>query len=515
MNQSQSDFVLLFGHSHPLLVHLPIGFLVLLVVMELLAKRPRFEKLSHASGLVLVLALVSSAFSAACGWALASKGEYDLSLINIHRWTGVGVAAACFVTAIFYWRRWIVLYNIGLFTTFALVIVAGHFGGSLTHGSDFLTKHLPASIRQLLGEPAPRPPIADPEQAIAWADLVQPILQSKCVACHGPSKQQGKLRLDIAANAAKSKMLTAITLPLDHKEHMPPVGKPQLTDDEITLLRWWVNAGVSADKKVADLKPTARVYAVFDKMFGQPAAVAPPKSLDELKPVIAGFSGVLIQPLAAGQPWLDVNASLVGKKFTDADLAKLVPLAGNIRRLDLGGTGVTDASLAAIAGMPHVERLDLHQTTVTDAGMEKLKSLRKLEYLNLYGTGITDAALPHLKRLVNLRRLYLWQTKVTPAAGQALANELEDKERIARLERDIQALKTEISREQVEVNLGNESPAAAVAKPINTVCPILGKPVDPTKTFVYQGKLIGFCCDKCCAEFAKNPKKYVATLGLK
>src|SRR5689334_5017399 len=124
------DFFMFIGHSHPLLVHLPIGFLVLLVVIEVLAKRPRFKNLSHASGLILVLALLSSSFSALCGWMLARSGEYDPSLITIHRWSGVGVAVASLVTLVFYWRKWTWLYNIGLFVTFALVVVAGHFGGS-------------------------------------------------------------------------------------------------------------------------------------------------------------------------------------------------------------------------------------------------------------------------------------------------------------------------------------------------------------------------------------------------
>ena len=43
--------------------------------------------------LLLVLAFLSAAFSVACGLALASKGDYDPSLINIHKYSGIGVAA--------------------------------------------------------------------------------------------------------------------------------------------------------------------------------------------------------------------------------------------------------------------------------------------------------------------------------------------------------------------------------------------------------------------------------------
>ena len=37
--------------------------------------------------------------------------------------------------------------------------------------------------------------------------------------------------------------------------------------------------------------------------------------------------------------------------------------------------------------------------------------------------------------------------------------------------------------------------------------------VDPkTKTYVYNGKTIGFCCDDCIDEFKKNPEKFMATI---
>jgi YHS domain-containing protein len=37
--------------------------------------------------------------------------------------------------------------------------------------------------------------------------------------------------------------------------------------------------------------------------------------------------------------------------------------------------------------------------------------------------------------------------------------------------------------------------------------------VDPKgKTYTYNGKVIGFCCDDCIDEFKKNPEKYMAKI---
>ena len=62
---------------------------------------------------------------------------------------------------------------------------------------------------------------------------------------------------------------------------------------------------------------------------------------------------------------------------------------------------------------------------------------------------------------------------------------------------------------------GTESTAAtqASAKPINTHCAVdKDDEVDPKVTYLYQGKAIGFCCDKCIAEFKKDPEKYMKDL---
>ena len=52
----------------------------------------------------------------------------------------------------------------------------------------------------------------------------------------------------------------------------------------------------------------------------------------------------------------------------------------------------------------------------------------------------------------------------------------------------------------------------ADAKPVNTKCPVSGEDIDPTKTIIYKGKTIAFCCPDCEKAFNKDPEKYVAKL---
>jgi YHS domain-containing protein len=55
--------------------------------------------------------------------------------------------------------------------------------------------------------------------------------------------------------------------------------------------------------------------------------------------------------------------------------------------------------------------------------------------------------------------------------------------------------------------------ASATQKPINKYCAVdRDNEVDPTVTYLYQGRLIGFCCDDCIPKFKKDPEKYMKDL---
>lgn len=199
--------------------------------------------------------------------------------------------------------------------------------------------------------------------------------------------------------------------------------------------------------------------------------------------------GVSVLQLAADSDALAVNASLAGKQAGDAEL-ELVRQLPKVTQLNLGSTGVTDAGLAHIAGLATLTHLHLDRTGITDAGLAQLKGLTNLTYLNLYSTSIGDAGLAHLAGLKNLRRVYLWQTKVTDVGANSLKQAIPE----------------------LYLNRGEElaKPAPPAApQPVNTVCPVLGKPADAKITFTYEGKVIAFCCTKCCAAFAKEPKKFI------
>ncbi len=546
---SPSEMSLFLGRLHPLLVHLPIGLILLLGLFELLALIPRFKQAAANRGLMLALAVPAAIASAVCGWLLSRGGGYQDQLLQWHKWTGIATAAFCLTAGLFYALGLTKLYRWPLAASVATLFVAGHFGGSLTHGSDYLTKYAPAPLRRLLaGRPEP-PPVAaktaDPAQLEAFAGIVQPILENNCVSCHGPDKSKGKLRLDSYAAAlkgggsglaivpgkpAESGLVKRIHLPLADEDHMPPEGKPQPSPDELALLQWWVEAGAPQNRKAGELSPPQDISRILGVRFGRgpsgppagaPVAKAvPPKPLDTLLPAasrLADDLGIVITPLAQNEPWLECNASVAGTNFGDVELARLSPFSANLRWLDLAGTSVSDAGLSNCAAMPNLARLHLERTGVGDGGLPALAGLAGLEYLNLYGTPVSDAGLAALCRLPKLKQLYLWRSKVTPEAAQKFADARENSEDIRKWQAEIESLKARIADAKITVDVGIPTAVAVAAsepKPINTACPVSGKPIDPAQTVAYQGKRVAFCCADCKAKFEHDPKPFLAKLDL-
>src|SRR6185295_17334504 len=96
---------------------------------------------------------------------------------------------------------------------------------------------------------------------------VQPILSQKCHSCHGDEVQQSGLRLDKRQNALRGGDYGPVILPGNSAEsklirrlvngdgglQMPPTGA--LSDEEIGILRAWIDQGAEFRTDVADEAP--------------------------------------------------------------------------------------------------------------------------------------------------------------------------------------------------------------------------------------------------------------------
>ena len=252
----------------------------------------------------------------------------------------------------------------------------------------------------------PSPTFAAPEDQPIYSGVIQKILDSKCAACHNPEKKKGKLDMStfellmkggdsgkpaiVPGKSAESDAIVRISLPKDHDDHMPPGDKPQPDENEISVLKWWIDSGAKADTPIKDAGAPENLKAVvlelaqktIEKPKEAPKPVIAPKELDPaVKDAVAKLEkeiGASILQIAQSETGLMFTAINVADKFSDADLAKFAPVAAHIEDLNLARTKVTDAGLAAVGTMKNLTRLRLENTGITDAGLDHLKGLEKL-----------------------------------------------------------------------------------------------------------------------------------------
>ena len=381
-----------------------------------------------------------------------------------------------------------------------------------------------------------------------YESLIQPVFDAKCVECHGPNKNKGKLKLNtkedllkggtgagedilIQGNADDSELIFRITLPSDDDEAMPPMEDKDhynpVTTQELDVMKSWITLGASFNLLVSELDKKTKDSAlhVFKNMpkriLSKSVALQPklpdvpkanPESLKKIRD-----AGVLVMPIAQNTNAIYVNASYLGKKFTDKELKLLEPISKQLLWLNLARTAVTDSGAPSIAKHKLLTRLHLENTLITDASSNHLSNLNELEYLNLYGTKISDNSIPHLKNLKKLKKIFLWQTKFSNQGAFALKKHFVEKDKFDELirERNIKKAFIEnlIKSEQDKIKSLEQDVLTASAKSLdkstlNNKCPVSNKEIDDSIFSIFEGRKVGLCCEKCKIKFNKDGSSY-------
>ena len=436
-----------FGHFHPVLVHLPIGILLVAILLQWMARREVYSGLRQAVRVTLGLGVLTAIVSCVTGYLLSLNGDYDDHLVDTHMWMAISLT----LLAGFLYVLEVRSSSFGLASrvlsllVVGLLLVTGHLGGSLTHGPGYLTAGLGGGTGA--GAAATLRPVANIDSAGIYTDLVQPVLHDNCYRCHSADKQKGGLRLDgpdlimkggkdgkvvVAGRAAGSELIKRLLLPVEDEHHMAPKGKQQLTIEELALLTWWVNTGASFDKKVGLLprdSAMAPVLLAFKEgkagpvaggLDGGPKNVADSELIFEAMPaapaaasVIGSLraAGVVVSPISKNSGWLEVRLS-GDSPVTPVVLQGLSGLKDQLVSLRGSGSGLNDSTLSVIGQCTQLVRLWLDHTAVTGKGLGSLGTLTRLRYLNLSGTGVGNADLLVLKSLPRLATLYVYQTRV-------------------------------------------------------------------------------------------------------
>ncbi|WP_121355655.1 DUF2231 domain-containing protein [Flavisolibacter nicotianae] len=413
------------GRMHPLILHFPIVLLVLAVFWELLPQRLiREQKTKIDVGDVLLLAAsVSAVFTSLFGLFLSREKGYEPDVLLWHKWGGVIISL---LTLGWYSFRSKVRQVKSLLAAttvvgLLLIVITGHKGADITHGENFLLAPLHSDEKE---------PAVLLEDAVVYSHMVRPILEAKCMGCHNQKKAKGELAMENEALLLKGGkdgvlwdtsakdfglLFQRLHLPLDNKKHMPPRGKPQLTDEEIEILYRWVKNGADWKKKVLDLPETDSLRLLAADRFQTVETddyAFPPANDNELKKLNTSYR--VIAPLAAGSPALGVEY-FSAANYNSAAVKDLLPIKEQIVSLNLNKMPVGDEDLKVIGQLKNLRKLNLAFTNISGATLTELKGLEQLRQLSLAGTKVKWSQVQPLVSLPKLSRLYLWNTGISEA----------------------------------------------------------------------------------------------------
>ena len=247
----------LLGRLHPLVVHFPIGLLVVTLFMEIFTLSGKRQGLREGINWMVYLGALSAILSTSLGWFLKTFDDYSGDLIEWHQNLGIATAIFSIITAyVLYKSSKLKLYRASLLISVVLLTITGHLGANLTHGEDFLTGVLPGNKddyddgKSLMLLASLKQVDSLNETQLDNLNLeVRAIFAHNCYQCHSENKQKGELVLEnkrgvfqggengpviVAGKPEESEIYRRIALSPNDDKVMPKKGKV-LKDNEIAL----------------------------------------------------------------------------------------------------------------------------------------------------------------------------------------------------------------------------------------------------------------------------------------
>ncbi|MFT5424721.1 MAG: putative membrane protein [Phycisphaerales bacterium] len=445
-----------FGRSHLIVLHLPIGLLLVAAMIEVfrivkprkIPEAGRDDESLHrllrqtptpSAYTCVFFATLFGAVAAVSGWIYAGN-EFTSTLwgggdLEWHRWLGTVAAGLAGLTLILglvatLARRTITtrIYKVSLLLAAVAVGWAGHLGGELVHGEGYVLEPVlkqltpnanpaasptgtpdPASTQE--GTPADK---SDPAVPGAESDAesgaivpvafeferdIAPIFEASCAKCHRPGKAKGGLQLDTLAEA----MYAIVPGDADASELVFRVRLAESDEDSMPK-----------DKPNLPAEQIETIAAWINSMPAAPAEAAPET------PTEAAAEPLAPAPEVRHTPGPQIETPPAALAFAAADQPIELTAAQEEAR-DAAIERLRSRMISAgerAQGLGTVEvRVFEGRANFTDDDLELLDGLQPcMTMLDLTGTAVTDQGAALISAAFpRLRVLRLGQTAVTDA----------------------------------------------------------------------------------------------------
>ena len=429
------ETIFFLGRFHPLLVHLPIGFLILAILIEIYCSIFKIRINQSIINFTWFIAFFSSAMTTTLGLLIAETGHYIDENLFMHKVFGLSLTAVSFVSWFFRLSFFSNLFSSSLKTLLNtsilfLLTLTGHYGGNLTHGETYLVDYAPENIKELVVKKNKYVEL-EIDSVEIYNDLIQPIFNQKCVSCHNKEIFRGNLNMDSYSNLLKggssgnpinksdpreSLLIKRITMPTSELKYMPPDGEP-VSFDEIKTLIWWINNLDKSNENLASLKveddikeSLEMLYSINfkEKQWFEKITVG---KLDES--LIQSIDNSVFQIKYVSDDKRFLSVKYLKKNVSISDIEKLQKISSNITYFTAKSSNLSNDMIKSISNFENLVKLEIQDNNIDDESIEILQALNNLEILNIHNTKITSQSIELLKNFKNLKRAYIWGTRIS------------------------------------------------------------------------------------------------------
>lgn len=473
-NDTKDGLATFLGRFHILMVHMPIGLLFVVPLMEIVGWTRWGHRVRDGVPFVLWMAVLTAAAASFLGYLMMQAEDIAGRWMTLHMWTGLAVGVFAVLALVFKLAKIGPLYFVTLLAAVGSTAAAGHFGGAMVHSPEYLSEHAPAEIKPFLeaglttgtaergtfdklvdtlltvtktkSDSAPaddeilsadhdhgtddlhsaeagtstseagdvgeeRGEVSIPNQLV-FDSFVQPILNGKCTECHSEEKIKGKLRLDSHAMImAGAEGTDYPTLVAGDADGSELIARVMMPDDDDLFM-----------------PPEGK-----NKLTAAEVAV--------LKWWIAGGAKAkgTVSELKADEKMLETLAA-VSESLAKSDEVEIIVEVGakpkgiwptlsaeqQEARLSAADAAAKQVGFSIMPVSTEDDRLRVSAVNVAASfGDQQLAAMapvaERIVWLDLGRTQITDQGMANVGQMFNLERLHLEQTKVSDAGMKHLA----------------------------------------------------------------------------------------------
>ena len=400
------------GKFHPVVLHLPIGALYLTFCLFLLEK---FFKTKYTIPIRfgLLFSFAFSVLSAVLGYFLYLGDDFSGDLIDRHMW--LGISTTLFIGGLLWIHKtskYLNYFTPSFVVTIILLSITGHFGGQITHGSEYLK----------LPDFSQTTNLTNIDSIALYKTVVMPILDNKCVKCHNQNKSKGDLMMNskeailkggesgailVSFDASSSHLYNYPNLPIDDKMHMPPEGNVQLNENEIEILKIWIDKGANFEEYSSVESLYVDQREVFMSFIPDDLPIVDPPRKKDLESLLDLNFRLERNSITNNY----VEAKFLGKNLKSKHLNALLKIKDQLIKLDLSNSNLNDNLVSKLNSRKNLKYLKINNTKITDKGLSSISS--SLESLNLNENKVSFDGLQELLSERTLQTVYLWNTNIS------------------------------------------------------------------------------------------------------